>query len=421
MIKEEIQRERDALKERLEFLRDFYQKQKDMLREQYEEDKYLEEQEEKRRRIAEIEAELARLQYDDSAWAQRRRLELMQELADAQADLDDFEREHAIQSAQDYLDELYERQEEEINNEIDLLDERENDAIALYQQALDDIRNGSIELYNEMIEWNSLYGDGITETITSAWEEAYKALQAYMNLFGEAYEGINLGNYTGYNPDGSWDDHPINGGSNGSGSGNSGNNNGNSGNAPTLERGATIQVKSSATNYSPKSGGKNLPSFVRGGNFTVYQLDGNEVLIGRDGVYTGWIYKHDIVGYARGTRHAAPGFSRVDELGAETLFTSSDGSHYRLFSGGEKVLNARASNFLYDFATHGSKIFDKLIKRMFGSGPIDHVRPITGHTEVTMGDIIIHGNANEATVSEIRRAQRDSLNSLLHEFDRLNR
>lgn len=421
MIKDEIQRERDALKERLEYLRDFYQQQKDLLREQYEEDKYLEEQEEKRRRIAEIEAELAMLQYDDSAWAQRRRLELMQELADAQADLDDYEREHAIQSAQDYLDELYEQQEEEINNEIDLLDERENDAIALYQQALDDIRNGSIELYNEMIEWNSLYGDGITETITNAWEEAYRALQAYMDLFGEAYEGINLGNYTGYNPEGSWDDHPINGGG-GSGGGGGSNN---SGSSPALEPGATIQVKSTATNYSPKAGGGHMASFVPGGSFTVYRLDGDEVLIGRDGVYTGWIYKHDIVGYARGTRKATRGWREVDELGPETLFASSDGSHYRLFAGGEKVLNSRASNFLYDFATNasknGNKVFDGLIKRLFGSGPIDYIRPITGHNEVTMGNIIINGDTNEATVSEIRRAQRDSLNSLLREFDRLNR
>ncbi len=420
MIKDEIKREREALQDRLSYLKDFYQKQKDMLREQYDEEKYLSEQQKKRRKIADLQAELERLRYDDSAWAQKRRLELMQELADAQEELNDFEHEHAIQQAQDYLDELYQQQEDEINSEIELLNQREQDSVALYQQALEDIRNGSIELYEEMMAWNLRYGDGIEDTIKNAWEEAYRALQAYLDLYGSAFEGVNLGNYTGYtpsNPGGT----PGNGG-NSSGSNDTGRVSGESaGNTGGPYVGDTVRIKDSATNYSPRSNGVHMAYFVPGGEFTVYRVEDDEILVGRDGVYTGWVYKHDLVGYRNGTMFARPGFKRVNEVGAETIFTSSNGSTYRLFSGGEKVLNAKASDFLYNFATSGGLNILKVFDKMMSNSVVDGIKSGFGLFDVKMGDIIINGSTNEATVSEIRRAQRDALNDLLREFRVLKR
>lgn len=422
MLKDEIKRERDALNERLSNLKEFYDKQKDMLREQYEEENYLSEQQKKRKKIADIQAELERLRYDNSAWAQRRRVELQQQLAEAQEELDDFEREHALQGAEDFIDSMYEQQEEGINAQIDLLNQREEDAIALYQQALEDIRNGSIELYEEMIEWNLRYGDGIESTITDAWEEAYRALQAYLDLYGEFYEGINLGNYTGYNPGGSWEDHPINGGGGNGGGSNTGRvSEGNDGSSEGPFVGQSVRIKSTATNYSPRSGGKHMAYFVPGGQFTVYRLEGDEVLVGRDGVYTGWVYRHDIEGYRLGTSYARPGFKRVNEVGAETVFTSSNGSKYRLFSGGEKVLTARASDFLYNFATSGGRGLFDTIGKAISDGVAWRIQSMLGAPEINMGDIIINGNADETTVSEIRRVQREAINTLLREFKAFKR
>ena len=120
--------------------------------------------------------------------------------------------------------------------------------------------------------------------------------------------------------------------------------------------------------------------------------------------------------YASGTSYATPGWHRVNEVGAEMLFTSADGKQYRLFSGGERVLDADSTSFLYALAkTKGGSLAGAI------SQSYRNVTARTTPTNITMGNIIINGNADERTVSEIRRAQRDSVSALLREFTRLAR
>lgn len=427
MLKQDLENEKDAIEEKLDKLKEFYDKQKEMLQDQYDEEKYLEDQSEKRKTVADIQAEIAQLEYDNSAWAQKRKLELAEELADAQKDLNDFEKDHALETAQDELDKIYEMQEEEMNAELELLDKKINDAKALYDQAIADIKNGSTALYEEMILWNQKYGDGIDETIKTSWENAYVALKNYYDLYGKYYENIKLSNATGYNPPkGSWDSSNISGtnpsnknppASKPSG----GSSAGQATNKPSLSKGSTVTVKKTATHFGSKSKGVRMDSFVPGSKFTVYQTSGDQVLIGLNGVYTGWIKKTDIVGYAKGTRKATPGLHRIDELGVETIFESADGSRYKMFSGGEKVLNAKASNFLYDFANGGNDILIKLIKSLFDNNSLNNISTSNNYNEINMGDIIVKGNTDKQTVSEIRRAQRESLTEMLKSFNNLNK
>ena len=448
MLKQELEARRDALNTQLDDLRDFYDEQKDMLQEQYDHEKYLEEQAEKRRSVTDIQAQLDQLKYDDSAWAQKRKLELQEELSAAQKDLSDFERENSLDEAMKFLDAQYEQQELLIQEEIAAIEAQLNDPAALYNQALSDIKNNTKELYEQMVEYNNKYGDGNPETVKEMWENAYVALKEYIDLFGEAYKDIALNNATDYKePDDSWDTNPV-----------SGTNPDNQvtqpttpstpkeeekkSSAPSLEKGSTITVKKSATHFSAKSGSVRMASFVPGGKYTVYQTSGNEVLIGRDGVYTGWIKKTDIVGYASGTKHASAGLHRFNERGSEYIFSDQGGDKYRLFSSGEKVLDAESANFLYDFASKkGVGIVDKIIAGIFGSADsiVDRVvgsaygskenlsravRSVTDNRVINnnvdmSGDINIQGNANEKTVSEIRREQRELVNLVLREINRL--
>lgn len=316
MLKEEIEREKEALNTKLSNLKDFYQKQKDMLQESYDNEKYLEEQAEKRKSVADIQAEIDQLRFDDSAKAHKRRIELEKELKEANKTLNDFERDHTLKVAQDQYDKLYEQQEKKVTEET---------AAKLYERALNDVRNGSVSLYNEMIAWNEKYGDGITENITKAWEAAYRAEKNYYDYTGQHYNGVNLANATGY--------------------------------------------------YVGKRG------------------------------------------YASGTSYAAAGIHRVDEQGIETIFQSADGQRYRMFSSGEKVLNASASDFLYKFANKGREILGKLFGET--SRSYNNVVPGIVANNIQQGDIIIQGNADKATVSEIRRAQRDNLEQMLKQLNRL--
>lgn len=448
MLKQSISDEKDAIEKRLKALRDFYDKQKELLQDAYDEDKYLEEQAEKRKAVTDLEMQLAQLEYDNSAWAQKKKLELAEELAKAQKDLDDFEKEHALEAAKDQLDKLYELQEDSLNAQTEALEAKENDAKALYEQALEDIRNGSVKLYNEMIEWNDVYGDGIASTITSAWEEAYRALQEYRDLYGKPYDNVNLANATGYsgNKD-SWDTAVVSDkgtsvkavaktpATSSSSTATAAKTTTTAASKPattststakttastgTPTKGSSVTVKTTATKFSD---GTWMASFVPGGKYTVYSVssNGKEVLIGRNGVYTGWVNKTDLVGYASGTRKAVAGLHGIDELGTETIFQSADGSKYKLFTGGEKVLSAHASNFLYDFANSGGQILVNMLRNIFSGQRGLSLQGAGEYGNIDMGDIIIQGNADKSTVSEIRRAQRNSLDELLRKLNKLDK
>lgn len=325
MLKENISKEKEAIDKRLKNLKEFYDKQKEMLQDKYDKEKYLDEQNEKRKKVSDIQAEIEALRMDDSAKAQKRRVELAVDLKEAQKDLTDFEKEHSLKVAQDQLDTLYENKEKEANKNIEALEKKASSPKELYEQALNDIRNGSQTLYNQMINWNNVYGDGIRETITKAWEEAYKAEKQYFNYTGKHFNGVNLANVTGY-------------------------------------------------------------------------------YVGKQG-------------YASGTSHSTAGLHKVDEQGVETIFQSADGQRYRMFSSGEKVLNATASDFLYKFANKGREILDKLFSGT--SRSYNNINPGVAMNNIQQGDIIIQGNADKATVSEIRRAQRENLEQMLKQLNRL--
>ena len=337
MLKQYLKNEINSLKDRLSYLKDFYSKQKEMLQDVYDTENYLDEQNEKRKNVSDIQNELQALEFDDSAWAQKRKLQLQQELDDAQKELNDFERQHALTVAQEQLDAAYDIQEAAINARIEQLNDKLENPQYLYETALRDVRNNSVELYEEMIEFNNRYGDGIRKTVTDMWEEAYISLKKYAELYGELYKGISLVNATGYVPDSNY---------------------------------ASLRIAHT--------------------------------------------------GYASGTSNATPGLHRVDELGSEYVFTSSNGNRYRLLSGGDKVLTSKATEFLYNFATTGSKVIPSMIANSLGGmSGFGEKSGVIG--EINMGDIIIQGSADERTVSEIRRAQRESVDFMLKEFNKLRK
>lgn len=334
MIKQELNNEKSALNDKLKYLKEFYDKQKQLLRDTADEEDYQEQQAEKRKAVSDIEAQIKQLQFDDSAAAQKRRLKLQEDLLKAKKDLEDFEKDRALEIAEKQIDTMYENQEKQIESQIDAVDKQLNDPEGLYERALRDVQNNSEALYEAMIEYNARYGSGIRDDIINMWEEAYISLKRYYDLYGEYYKDINLVNATGYTG-------PITG---------------------------------------------NIPKAVGG--------------------------------YATGTRNAQAGLKKFSENGDELIFTSANGTKYRMFQSGEKVLNANATNFLYDFAASGGAILSGFFDK--AKSGFDMLRSGAIMGDVVMGDIIINGSATDKTVSEIRRAQRDGVDYLLRKFAQLN-
>ena len=426
MLKKEIENEKDALDKKLSDLQDFYDKQRKMLQDQYDEEKYLEEQSEKRKSVTDIKSELAMLENDNSAWAQKRKLELQEELSDAEKELNSFERDHALDMTLDMLDEQQAAQEAQIQAEMDALDAKLNDPHALFNQALTDIKNNTAELYQEFIDYNRKYGTGNDQDIADMWEEAYKADLEYQDTHdGQHKDGIEIGNYTGYvvpeKPKPPEPDPTTTPPSDPAPSQPS---------APQLTDDIKKKVAAAIWNggYGWGTGSTRTSRLteVFGANNGIQALVNKGV--GKSGVsltseYTYANMRKKFKGYASGTANATPGWHELFEGDIdEYVFTSGDGSKYRMFSGlGDKVLNGDATDFLYDFANSGGTVLTKMLADLFKVGGLGNIAKPVQAIEIHSGDIIVQGNANERTVSEIRRAQRENLSFVLHELNRLNK
>ena len=427
MLKKEIEVEKDALDKKLSDLQDFYDKQRKMLQDQYDEEKYLEEQSEKRKSVTDIKSELAMLANDNSAWAQKRKLELQEELASAEKELNSFERDHALDMTLDMLDEQQSAAEAQIQAEMDALDEKLNDPHALFNQALEDIKNNTADLYQQFIEYNRKYGTGNDQDIADMWEEAYKADLEYQDTHdGEHKDGIAIGNYTGYtvpttpqppqpepesNPPTNPDPYP----------------------APTtpqltddIKKKVAAAIWNGGYGWGTGSTRTNRLTEVFGANNGIQALVNKGV--GKSGVsltseYTYANMRKKFKGYKSGTANATPGWHELFEGDIdEYVFTSGDGSKYRMFSGlGDKVLNGDATDFLYDFANSGGTVLTKMLADLMKVGGLGNIAKPVQAIEIHSGDVIVQGNATERTVSEIRRAQRDNLEFVLKELNRLNK
>ena len=406
MLERDLENQKDAIEEQIDALEDFYDEQREMLEDQYDQEEYLQEQHEKRKAVTDLQGELAMLANDDSAWAQKRKLELQEELSDAEQDLSEFENEHALDEALDMLDDQEERQKELLQSQIDALDEKLNDPYALYNQALTDIKNNTADLYQAMIEYNRKYGSGNDDDVRDMWNDAYESNEDYRDKTGSTYKGIELGNYAGYDASGVGKVSDYSG---------------------TLRKGSSgdgvkaLQHALNQLGYG-NSGTKSLDgsfgSNTRSAVIAFQRANG----LSADGVVGSQTKaKFKSLGYAMGTANATPGIHAVDELGPEYVFTSGDGTRYRMFTGGEKVLTADATDFLYEFANSGGNILTKMIADLLKMSSLGNIVKPVQAIELHSGDIVVNGSCDSKTVSEIRRAQRSNLNWMLHELNKLNK
>lgn len=214
-----LEAEYDAYKKKIDA-------EKDLLKAKKEEEEYEKSLAEKTKDVAKIQSELAKLQFDDSIEAQKKRIELMEQLSEKQGDLDEFQNDHRYDLTEDALDkesdrykDLYDERKKEIEDEkkawkdlydarIDALEREQtrwkddfedrktkeqrahedrvnqieseiNDERKLRADAIAAIESQNEEAYNKLIEWNRLYGTGIDYDITQKWNIAKAALKEY--------------------------------------------------------------------------------------------------------------------------------------------------------------------------------------------------------------------------------------------------
>lgn len=182
--------------------------QKEMLKLQKEEMDNADELAEKNKSIADIDAQLMELQYDDSAKAQAKRLKLLDERAQKEKDLSDYQKGqaydtkvNALDREKDAYDKNIEAQKKYIEAQKEALKEQQ-DAIKATQDKFEqnlskaqNVFNGFIKvissdifknlaanlldsldgqtLYKVLDAWNTWFGDGLKTTAKNTWDKAY--------------------------------------------------------------------------------------------------------------------------------------------------------------------------------------------------------------------------------------------------------
>ena len=272
--------------------------------------------------INSIQRKLDALNYDTSASAAAQRKKLQEELANAQQELEEAEYDHRIEMQQKALDETLELYKEDKEKKMEELDEYLKKEEKVLTDSSKLVLNNANVVYKTLNGLAGEYGIEITNAVVEPWKKGTGALSTYGQNLSAATSGyiaqlklieselaniqiqadrtaaslISMINYQARMAQGSI------GNGNGyyapSGSSNTVTGSVGGGNSISTSVGSSVTVKSSATNFSRDGGnGTKMQSWVPGSTFTVMQESGDEVLIGRNGGYTGWVKKSDLVGY----------------------------------------------------------------------------------------------------------------------------
>lgn len=127
--------------------------------------------------------------------------------------------------------------------------------------------------------------------------------------------------------------------------------------------------------------------------------------------------------YASGTRSSVGGFGRINEKGIEMISAPDGNGNYVNLMPGSYVFSAKATEFLWKLATEHSlpqamyNSIAKSIKTQSNTPSVNIAQPIT----ITMGDVIIKGNADKQTVADIKKEQDNTVRMVLQKIKELQK
>lgn len=209
-ISDELDDQKDAFEDKID-------QQKELLKLQKEEMDNADELAEKNKSIADIDAQLMELQYDNSAEAQAKRLKLLDERAEKEKDLADWQKDNDYNTKIDALDKEkseYEKTIEAEKKAIEAQKQTLQDAQKQFETTLGNIQNGfntfikilSSDLVKNLISkaligtgqdtvtnlltgYNKIFGSGIDTDVTGTIKTGYKSLN---EIGGKITNGLNL-------------------------------------------------------------------------------------------------------------------------------------------------------------------------------------------------------------------------------------
>lgn len=202
MLKQRINDQIDALEDMKDAYADIISLRKEALEAAKSEADYQDKVAEKVKALAKLQARINALSLDDSRDAQAQKAKLEEEMSQLQKELADTQSDYAVDAQKSALDNMQKAYEEQKNAEIKVLEGSISSYQKLYDMAIAYIQSNWGSLYDELIAWNYQYGDELSSTITTAWENALAAAQrygSYVNALNSIGADIDAANGAGSN------------------------------------------------------------------------------------------------------------------------------------------------------------------------------------------------------------------------------
>lgn len=182
MIRHEHDEMVDALNDQLDKYKEIIDKKRESLELTKSEIEYNKDIQDKTKEIAALQARIDALALDDSRAAQIERGKLMEELAEKQEKLEETQRDHAYDLQKESLDkqeeafeDIIKARQEEIENEISSEEK-------LYRLAIQRISEEWETLEDQLLSWNTEYGNSLNKDVIAQWEAALLAVEQYGDI-----------------------------------------------------------------------------------------------------------------------------------------------------------------------------------------------------------------------------------------------
>ena len=382
--------------------------------------------------IADLQKQLAALSGDNSASAIARRKKLEAELAKAQEELDETYYSHSIEKQQDALDDNLESYQDEKEKEMEALDEYLKNVEQVIADSFATI-TGNTEAVAETLKGIAdEYGIDLSEAIINPWEQGVIAIGTYqdqLNTSTSAFTAqLDLIKQQLLDLQAAADEtarHLIDATNQNANKTSSATYTPPTPSAPSQPsqtqtpskpaaptNGSSVTVKKSATNFSRDGGnGTRMQSWVPGSTFTVYQVSGSEVLIGRNGQYTGWVKLSDIEGYAKGTKKVSKDqLALIDELGEElVLHAGKDGKLQFLSKGSSVVPSDITDNLMKIGSLDPTDVLDRNRPKIGAPYIVNNSMEIN----MNIAEVVHIDNADNRSIPDITKAVQSQMDAYM--------
>ena len=179
MLTQQINDQIDSLNDMKDAYSEIIDLKKESLEASKNENDYQKELADKMKEMAKLQARIDILSLDDSRSAQAERAKLMEEMQELQGEMSEKQADHAREAQEDALDKMNEAYGKEKDKEIEVLEESISSYQKKYDMAIKYIQEHWDTLFDELINWNTEYGNDLNETIVKAWENALEAVKKY--------------------------------------------------------------------------------------------------------------------------------------------------------------------------------------------------------------------------------------------------